>query len=282
MIHSFHYYACYYALLCLLHYQQQQAASLTIIIDGASTKEWATRDEYQRMMSSPGAASELVGASDPIISAASGSGDDDQLVQPTRHLKERGSSLQKYCGPDLMDVLDLVCNGRFYSGEYEPQEVPPVIKSKRFVGTRWGRARHMEAPSELQDTGEQARQPDTAGIAHRRRKLIDAPEAQAWQAAAGYPPASSGRSLSSYDNINPTNNDNVNDEFKININQQQPDRSNFDVKLKADVDDNRNLVSNSRENRNKVSSLYRRIRGATQDCCARACRLEELRPYCKP
>lgn len=273
MIHSFHYYACYYALLCLLHYQQQQATALTIIIDGASTKEWATRDEYQRLMDSPGATSELVGASDPVFSS-----NDEQQLQPTRHLKERGSSLQKYCGPELMDVLDLVCNGRFYSGEYEPQEAPPVIKSKRFVGARFGRMRHMEPGIEFQDTGEQARQPDTAGIAQRRRKLGGTPEAQAWDLAAGYEPVAQ-HSLSTYDNSNPTNN---NDEFKGSTNQHQPDTG-FDVKMKtANVDDNRNIVSNSRANRNKLSSLYRRIRGATQDCCARACRLEELRPYCKP
>lgn len=48
MIHSLRYYICY-VLLCLLHQQLQLASSLTIIIDGATTNEWNTRDEYRRL-----------------------------------------------------------------------------------------------------------------------------------------------------------------------------------------------------------------------------------------
>lgn len=266
MLHSFHYYACYYALLCLLH-QQQQAASLTIIIDGATTNEWATRDEYQRLVggANPGSSSNLnpeVGASatneqqqqqqqnqqagfdsvsglggdggvggavsrhrlnsepSPIISASSSLlnsninngdqqvlssssfepqsagdleaalerldlieeenkqlslrqkqlkqlelqqrlqiqqqipfnsnlnsgartindlvpiGDDrEDYEDPLRRLKGRGSSKQVYCGRELMDVLELVCQGRYYNGESEPQIVNPTIKSKRFINS---------------------------------------------------------------------------------------------------------------------------------------------------
>lgn len=287
MLHSFHYYACYYALICLLH-QQQQAASLTIIIDGATTNEWATRDEYQRLVGGAnlnpevgatrnepqpqhqqqqhhhdqqqqhnqqagfdltgtggdgagGAASRPLNSEQlspsPIISASSSSlltsnnnngdqqqqqalsslslsssssssfepllagdletalerldlieeqrkqlllrqrqlqqlelqqrlniqqqispltninpstnnnilgartindlvpiGDDrEDFDDPLRRLKERGSSRQKYCGRELMDVLELVCQGRYYAGESEPQIVNPTIKSKRFI-----------------------------------------------------------------------------------------------------------------------------------------------------
>lgn len=331
MIHSFHYYACYYALLCLLHHHQQQAASLTIIIDGASTREWNTRDEYQRLVDSsqPGGPDEPVASSRklaeppeffgarrtvPFASGAREPPEEEPLEQqqqqqqerqpgdkvgahqrdrprlaktgrpeadaagarslselmalgdqeldgaPIRHLQERGSTPQKYCGNELIDVLDLVCQGRYYSGEFEPQEAPILIKSKRF-------AAELEPNTKQVDGGGHRQH---VGGAQRRRKL-HVTDAQTRETGYGL--------LSRY--INNNNEENENDNNNTNNNNNDDINSNINNNNNNDGDINRsNNVINSRAYRNKT--LYRRIRGASRDCCARACHLEELRPYCKP
>lgn len=200
MLHSFQYYACYYALLCLLHHQQQ-AASLTIIIDGATTNEWATRDEYQKLVESSSGPAPSDQA--PALAGSGPAGGPPPPPQPqqlqqqqqeqqelaatptpeeelalaeqmhSQRLRMRATRPQYFCGKKLMEILELVCEGRFYSGESEPETVNPAIKTKRFV-------------------------------------------------------------------------------------------RNNDIR-----------------NKHSKMALYRRVRGASEECCSRPCYMEELKPYCK-
>lgn len=449
MLHSFHYYyACYYALLCLF-YQQQQAASITIIIDGATTNEWATRDEYQRLVDSSqrfsgaqpppppplgaqgpvdgrqertdGAGQRLLAAAlaserllangDPLgplalasptaelgqANANSGAPDyeapaghhrahlgpleelelaldrldlieqeqrqqqqrlnrlkpldqrangleapgvapgttvdghhsssgqsrlqkqssndidtisksnsnnnnivgartlsdlvpigDDDIEDPLRRLKERGSSPQKYCGPRLMDVLELVCQGRFYGGESEPQIVNPTIKSKRFIGydrqQLLRRQQLLEAEAEPDDQDPQHRQPVVVSRGRKLRTLESDLDADHGQDQAFK------RDLADAADDNKSHNQQHQQQQQYlspshqQQQQQQIFKPNIDYKQNKHSNDyfNANLIDQNVRNKHSKMSLYRRIRGASTDCCLRSCYLEELKPYCKP
>lgn len=448
MLHSFHYYACYYALLCLLH-QQQQAASLTIIIDGATTNEWATKDEYQRLVSgtnpggSVGNLNTELGASatneqqqqhsqagfdsvngfgggdggvggavprhrlnsepSPIISASSSSlnsnnnngdqqvlsssfepqsagdleaaferldlieeedkqlslrqkqlkqlelqqrlniqkqiplnsnmgartindlvpiGDDrEEYDDPLNRLKERGSSKQVYCGRELMDVLELVCQGRYYAGESEPQVVDPTIKSKRFIHSDDNNFTGFDGNKMMLHEQLLADQQDIVDIQQpsvsRRRKLrtvelspLNAPTIMKQNDGVNvntninnndnlnnidennHNNMNNNRYLSYSKSIienNDNNNKNINENRQNlieNINNNNKNYYNND-KINTNIDtinkqlQTTNLTNNVRNKHSKMA-LYRRIRGANAECCRRACYIEELRPYCKP
>lgn len=174
MLHSLQYYACCYALLCLMH-QQQRAASLTIIIDGATTNEWATQDEYKRMLE---ASEQLELAlsqqqqqpdqleyqqdldqpppeppqSSALLAATTATKPSAPASASIRRLTERGSAPVQICGRPLMDTLELVCGGRFYNGANlgdlvsgEAKIAEPIIKAKRA-----SRSRALPLPSSFQ------------------------------------------------------------------------------------------------------------------------------------
>lgn len=117
MLHSFHYYACYYALICLLH-QQQQAASITIIIEGVKTNEWNTQDDYQRLID------QKADFNQPL----------SQLESSKAKIHTRESAPTKVCGRDFIDLIDVLCEGRYY----QPKVVEPTIKYRRNVNALAG------------------------------------------------------------------------------------------------------------------------------------------------
>jgi hypothetical protein len=182
MLHSSssQYYACYYALLCLL-YHQQQALAVTILIDGATTNEWATKDEYRRLAvalsqaaaaaaaaaattTSPETAAELGAAGDgsggarslsELVPATDADFDDDGPVNYGGGANSGGDSggggggggsgtgvgfgttrrdtAKKYCGDRLVQALDVVCLGKYFNGDAQPEISEPVVKTKRSV-----------------------------------------------------------------------------------------------------------------------------------------------------
>lgn len=421
MLHSFHYYACYCALICFLHHQQQ-AASLTIIIDGATTNEWATRDEYQRLVNGQtGAASASVGRSEeeqqqqggdvaagelgfdgsvaldgggaaaaalprqlnseslaPISTTGNNNGDlqqtsssslslsspfeaqtaedletalerldligeqrkqlqsrqrqlkqlelqqrlniqqqvgakldlgsgqqfksgartindlvpigDQDLDEPMRRLKERNSSAQRYCGKLLIDVLEVVCKGRYWNGESEPQIVNPIIKSKRFVDSDDSFAGFDSRQLHQQLVADQREQQLEQQPVSRRRKLrtldetLDAPVNHNDGVNVNTLKSINNRYLSSHlksfeNNIdhqrqNPTNDNNTNNDH---MNTKTDNTTNNSNQLTQQTSN----LTNNRNNRHSKMALYRQIRGASGDCCKRPCYLEELKPYCQ-
>ena len=441
MLHSIHhYYACYYALLCLLH-QQQQAASITIIIDGATTNEWATRDEYQRLVDSsqsPGEGRQVAGEAggglggggggragiEPSAAArrllleppqlpsdiddtgsggaetalaealagelllgelngqrpepaqaigqdlslaldrldlieqqqqqrqrsnrlraldeaaasslqqrqrhqqkqeqqqqhhqqqhllqphyrqqvAAGSGartisdlvplGDEDIEDPLRRLKERGSVPKRLCGKKLMEALELVCDSRFYGGDSEPQVVDPTVKTKRFaidyeqqpvVARRRklrtlagsdGRPANSATPASTNDQGDLIGGDSDGGIdiksnrhnTNRNHNQHHHHHQQQQQQQQQYLSPSS-LSTSSNQNQQQQLSDPLIDDFK----QQNLINENYN---------NANLNNQNVRNRpESKKAMIRRIRGANADCCLRSCYIDELKPYCKP
>lgn len=408
MLHlsSLNYYACYYALLYLLH-QQQQALSVTIIIDGATTNEWATRDEYQRLVdggppeaqqagdggpaalaggshgvggtsagagggssgggsgarASPSPSSPLSGEAngneqsiDRILHSLGGKidGEDDansaatgplqgsnlkadelgnaldqldliererkiqrqrldrlksleraaeegvvealahrsssakaqpaasaraakyagartisDLVAPTgdefdgpelgKHLVERDSP-KRYCGPALVDLLEIVCAGRYYAGDLKPQVVEPTIKTKRSVDYAEALAAELnERPSRRRLRTLQQ---------HQRPQASSSSSAGGAADGDGAAPGPLGKQYIS------NNNENIitNKEYRIN-----DGNNNHNQQYLSNIGNNPS-VSRSRQSQ---AARFRRIRGATSQCCARPCEVDELKAYCQ-
>jgi len=216
------------------------AYAVTIIIDGATTSEWATRDQYQRLMQQAASAqwASARGGQPQIESGATGSGssggdefgpsealalgalaeqqlreadaagasagaeqagarslselaargdDEPDATRPQQSLvpddpldaleaalmarhdhtrREMGS--KRYCGPVLMDVLQLVCGNRFFDGR-EPVVSEPIIRNRR---SAYGGADVGGAPQQqtglVDADGQQQQQMLSVG---RRRRL---------------------------------------------------------------------------------------------------------------
>lgn len=198
----------------------------------------------------PGAARKYTGAGARTISDLVPIRDED-LEDPSKHLVERETP-KKYCGVVLIDLLDFVCKSKFYTGESEPQVVNPVIKTKRSVD-------YAEALAA-----------DINGTSRRRRlRTLHQPA----EAGGGDPLASTPTPTSTpiNSNIN-SNNNHKNKENRINY---------------GNNNHNQQYLSNGANDPNvkswqSMTARYRRIRGATSQCCTRPCQVDELKPYCKP
>lgn len=186
MQHSFHYYACYYALICFLH-QQPQAASITIIIDGVTTNEWNTRDEYQRLVDQAGQSPYANLNADSYID------DDDSLVgngpRTKTKINARESVAKKYCGTEFMDTIDVICESRYYSGQ--PQIAEPTIKTRR---SRLGGPAKATAPlddeSDFTANGDQAGDGQATGNKRRFNRGFGRPLVRKSRQNAIQPPQS--------------------------------------------------------------------------------------------
>lgn len=240
---------------------------------------------------------------------------DDDLEDPLRRLKERETP-RKYCGGQLIDVLDLVCQGRYYVNEYEPKIVNPTIKSKRSIdyansdiandqlmmldssAASSSSSSSADAPGTLR--GETKGLPGgsssgTGGqVSSRRTKLRTLARSVTLGRPASHSNADSDgdrgdRSASFINNgesslrANYDNGNNL-DEPHNQQQQQQHYLSTIDIQNhNQNQNHNHNHYNNGGPNvRNRHSKMaqYRRIRGASKDCCDRSCYLEELKPYC--
>lgn len=308
MLHSLQYYACCYALLCLLH-QQQRAASLTIIIDGATTNEWATQDEYMRMLEAsndletalsqqqqqdqteqdleqqqPPPAPPLPFHSPGVSSSGGGSS-----AAAIRRLYERGSVPQRYCGKPLIEMLDLVCHGEFYGG---PQIAEPIIKSKRASRLRALSSSSSQSTSSFQSPPEQPpfsassaslssasslKQPPPIGVQSDTLELGD--ETNNYSAEqAGSRQSERNSRLQQIQMMLPAHLQAGGGGGSVQHSRQTTDNNNDGDTIT--INSNPLMTSKSRNRYNRMV-LSRRIRGASEECCKRPCDMETLRTYCK-